>query len=179
VSGPTLSRPVDERDHVDGPADAPVTLVEYGDFECPHCGAAHPVVKAIQQAMGPRLRFAYRNFPLSQAHPHAEHAAEAAEAAAAQGQFWEMHDALFEHQRALDDRHLVRYAADLGLDADRVAEELANETHAPHVRADFRSGVRSGVNGTPTFFTNGERYDGDWRDAEAFAEVLEGAARKR
>src|SRR6476646_7201477 len=115
-----LTLPVSERDHIQGPADAPVTLVEYGDYECPHCGRAYPVVKAIQRHFGRRLRFVFRNFPLAEAHPHAAHAAEAAEAAAAQGRFWEMHDSLFEHQQALDDRHLVEYAGALGLDTSRL-----------------------------------------------------------
>src|SRR6059058_4798396 len=110
-----LTPSVYEHDHAQGPATAPVTLVEYGDYECPYCGAAYPMVKEVQARLGDRLRFAYRHFPLSQAHPHAEHAAEAAEAAGAQGRFWEMHDTLFEHQRALDDAHLRLYAESLGL----------------------------------------------------------------
>ena len=157
-----LTPAVSARDHVKGPADAAVTLVEYGDFECPHCGRAYPIVKAVQQAMGPRLRFGFRNFPLRESHPHAQHAAEAAEAAGAQGKFWEMHDRLFERQFALDDEYLVEYATDLGLDAQRFSKELAVGAYAPRVREDFRSGVRSGVNGTPTFFIDGARYDGSW-----------------
>src|SRR5579871_4401521 len=100
-----LTLPVGPRDHAQGPADARVTLVEYGDYECPHCGRAYPIVKEVQRRLGAALRFVFRNFPLIQSHPHAEHAAEAAEGAAALGQFWPMHDTLFEHQRALDDRH--------------------------------------------------------------------------
>jgi protein-disulfide isomerase len=159
-------------DHAAGPDDAPITLVEYGDFECPYCGMAYPIVKSIQRRLEGRLRFAFRNFPLREAHPHAEHAAEAAEAAAAQGKFWEMHNALFEHQKRLEDADLLRYAGELGLDAERVARELEAGTHAPRVRAQFRSGVRSGVNGTPTFFINGERYDGDWADEAEFLRAL-------
>jgi protein-disulfide isomerase len=159
-------------DHAAGPADARITLVEYGDYECPYCGMAYPVVREIQRALGDDLRFVFRNFPLAQAHPHAEHAAEAAEAAAAQGKFWEMHDMLYEHQDALEDDDLVGYARALGLDADRVARELATGAHEERVRRDFREGVRSGVNGTPTFFVNGVRYDGDWRDAESFIQDL-------
>src|SRR5579862_4735515 len=102
-----LTLPVTSRDHADGAADAAVTLVEYGDFECPHCGRAYPIVKAVQRELGHRLRFVFRPFPLAESHPHAQHAAEAAEAAAAQGAFWPMHDALFEHQQALDDAHLA------------------------------------------------------------------------
>jgi protein-disulfide isomerase len=157
-----LTLPVSDRDHAGGPADAPITLVEYGDYECPHCGAAYPIVKEAQRALGERLRFVFRNFPLTQIHPHAAHAAEAAEAAAAQGKFWEMHDWLFEHQRHLGDDRLVRAAETLGLDAGRVRRDLDSGAHQARVREDFMSGVRSGVNGTPTFFINGQRHDGPW-----------------
>ena len=163
-----LTPPVGPDDHTAGADDAPVTLVEYGDFECSYCGQAYPIVARIQKRLGPRLRFVFRNFPLGEAHPHAAHAAEAAEAAAAQGRFWEMHDLLYERQNALEDDQLIEYAETLGLDARRVARELADGTWTPAVRADFMSGVRSGVNGTPTFFINGDRFDGDWADAEAF-----------
>jgi len=166
-----LSPPVGPRDHAAGPNDAPVTLVEYGDFQCPHCGRAYPIVKQVQRALGSQLRFVFRNFPLTKIHPEAEHAAEAAEAAAAQGAFWQMHDRLFERQFALDDDHLVEYAAELGLDADRIRGELEAGTHSAHVRDDFMSGVKSGVNGTPTFFINGVRYDGSW-DLESLVAAL-------
>jgi len=172
-----LAVPVDEDDHSQGPADAPVTLVEYGDFECPHCRRAYPIVKAVQRRLGTRLRFVFRNFPLKELHLHAEHAAEAAEAAAAQGKFWVMHDRLFERQFALEDDNLIEYAAELGLDAARVARELAAHTYKPQVRDDFMSGVRSGVNGTPTFFINGVRYDESWDEAP-LAAALEAAARR-
>jgi protein-disulfide isomerase len=154
-----LTLPMGGRDHVQGPIDAPIVLLEYGDYECPYCGDAYPVVKAIQERLGDRLCFAFRNFPLTNAHPHAEHAAEAAEAAGMQGKFWEMHDTLYENQTALDDESLARYAADLGLDARLISEVIAG-AHAARVREDFRSGARGGVNGTPTFFINGVRYDG-------------------
>jgi len=173
-----LTLPVGERDHMLGPVDASVTLVEYGDFECPHCGRAYPIVKQIQRRLGRRLRFVFRHFPLRESHPHAEHAAEAAEAAGAEGKFWEMHDRLFERQFALDDDYLIEYAGDLGLDAARVGRELAAGTYAPRVREDFRSGVTSGVNGTPTFFINGLRYDESW-DLEPLVAALEQAAAKR
>jgi protein-disulfide isomerase len=163
-----LTVPVGERDHIQGPDSAPVTLVEYGDFECPYCGRAYPIVKALQERLGDRLRFVFRNFPLNNAHPHAEHAAEAAETAAAQGRYWEMHDRLYEHQRALDDAHLERYAADVGLDVARFNREMEAGEHRPRVREDFLSGVRSGVNGTPTFFVNGVRHD----DSYAFEVLL-------
>lgn len=174
----TLALAVGPRDHIAGPEQAAVTLVEYGDYECPHCGRAYPIVKAIQERFGDRLRFVFRNFPLTEIHPHAQHAAEAAEAAGAQGRFAEMHDALFEHQRALLDRHLLEYAAAIGLDEERFRQELAGHTHAARVREDFLSGVRSGVNGTPTFFINGFRHDGPW-DLETLSEALEAAATAR
>jgi protein-disulfide isomerase len=158
----TLTPPVAPRDHATGPSNAPLTLVEYGDFQCPHCGRAYPIVKDVQRRLGPQLRFVFRNFPLSKVHPEAVHAAEAAECAGSQDAFWPMHDRLFERQFALDDDHLVEYAAELGLDANRLRADLEAETYAPRVRDDFMSGVRSGVNGTPTFFINGERYDGSW-----------------
>jgi len=170
-----LTLPIGDRDHVHGPADAPVTLVEYGDYECPHCKRAFPIVQEIQQRMGRRLRFVYRNFPLRESHPHAQHAAEAAEAAGAQGKFWEMHDRLFERQFALEDENLVEYAADLGLDSARFRRELTQRTYEPRVREDFRSGVLSGVNGTPTFFINGVRHDDGW-EAEPLVAALERAA---
>jgi protein-disulfide isomerase len=157
-----LSLPVGARDHAQGPADAAVTLVEYGDYQCPHCGRAYPIVKKVQEHFGARLCFVFRNFPLATVHPNAEHAAEAAEAAASQGRFWEMHDALFEHQDALDDRHLGQYAELAGLDRVRFDRELKDGAHVHRVREDFMSGVRSSVNGTPTFFINGRRYDDSW-----------------
>jgi protein-disulfide isomerase len=171
---PVLSPPVTARDHAQGPADAPVTLVEYGDFECPHCGRAHPIIKTVQRHFGKRLRFVFRNFPIGTIHPHAQRAAEAAETAAAQDKFWEMHDTLFEHQRALDDQHLEKYADSLKLDRARFDREMAAGTHAGRVRDDFMSGVRSGVNGTPTFFIDGVRYDGSW-DPESLIAALESA----
>ena len=176
MSGSRLTPPVQEGDHATGPADAPVTLVEYGDFECPYCGMAYPIVKAAQRRLGDRLRFVFRHFPLKESHPHAKHAAEASEAAAEQGAFWGMHDALYEHQHALADADLLRYATQLGLDAERVGRELAEGTYARRVRDDFRSGVTSGVNGTPTFFVNGERYDGAWVDEGTFIRALRVAA---
>lgn len=167
-----LSSPVTDRDHIQGTTHAVLTLVEYGDYECPHCGRAYPIVKEVQRRLGPQLRFVFRNFPLAQIHPHAQHAAEAAEAAAAQGRFWEMHDALFEHQRSLDDRHLSQYAVSVGLDLERFQQELTAHTYASRVREDFLSGVKSGVNGTPTFFINGLRHDDDW-DVETLTQALQ------
>jgi protein-disulfide isomerase len=167
-----LTLPVSvDRDHIQGPADAPLTLLEYGDYECPYCGAAYPIVKQVQSQMGNRLRFVFRNFPITTSHPHAEHAAEAAEAAASQGKFWEMHDLLYENQKRLEDADLHRYAEQLGLDVQRFAEDLANGAHIGRVREDFMSGVRSGVNGTPTFYVNGLRHDGDYQ-LESLVAVL-------
>jgi protein-disulfide isomerase len=177
VSDGELSPPVSERDHASGPADAPVTLVEYGDYECPYCGQAHPIVQAIRRKLGKRLRFVFRNFPLAEMHPHARHAAEVAEAAADQGKFWEMHDALFENQDSLEDDQLIALAKRLKLDAERIATALEEGTYTKRVRDDFRSGVRSGVNGTPTFFINGQRYDGPWSDERGFLAALESAAK--
>lgn len=168
---PRLAMPVSARDHAHGPADAPVTLVEYGDYECPYCGRAHPIVKQLQQRLGAQLRFVFRNFPLTTIHSHAQAAAEAAEAAGAQGRFWEMHDALLEHQHTLTAPALTMYAERAGVDADRLHRDLAERTFEERVREDFRSGVRSGVNGTPTFFINGVRYDGSW-EFEPLLEAL-------
>jgi protein-disulfide isomerase len=172
-----LQPPVGPDDHAQGPEGAPVTLVEYGDFECPYCGQAYEIVKAIQQRLGGKLRFVFRNFPLMEAHPHAEHAAEAAEAAGARGRFWDMHDLLYENQRRLDDASLAGYAEAIGLDAQRVMQALEDGTYEPQVREDFMSGVRSGVNGTPAFFVNGVRWDGPWNDPAVFLQTLQEAAR--
>ena len=162
-------------DHAQGKADAPVTLVEYGDYECPHCGRAFPIVKRLQARLGAPLRFVFRNFPLAEAHPHATAAAEIAEAAALQGKFWEMHTVLFTHQQALEAADLQNYAEKLDLDIDKLAAALQSGAPAERVRADFQSGVRSGVNGTPTFFINGLRFDDDWTDEAAFAAALTAA----
>ena len=165
----------EERDHILGRPDAPVTLVEYGDYQCPYCGAAHPIVQEALERMGRQLRFVFRNFPISTSHPRAQPAAEAAEAAAAQRRFWPMHDLLLENQEQLGDAHLRDYAQRLGLDVVAFAHELAEHTHAPRVREDFMTGVRSGVNGTPTFFINGRRHDGAY-DLPNLLAALEDAA---
>jgi protein-disulfide isomerase len=158
---PRLSLPVGERDHSEGSADAPMVLVEYGDYQCPYCGAAYPVIKKVKKEFGKDLRFIFRNFPLTNLHPHALWAAETAEAVAAQGKFWEMHDFLFENQRYLgDEAHFTAFESKLKLDVKRIASEVAEGTYRPRVEEDFSSGVRSGVNGTPTFFIAGSRYDG-------------------
>lgn len=166
-----LSVPISKRDHIQGPINAASTLVEYGDYECPYCGRAYSIVKAVQKSLGDDLCFAFRNFPLTNMHPHAEHAAEAAESAGVQGKFWEMHDTLYENQDALEDADLAQYAADLGLDVDRLVREVATGAHSKRIREDFMSGVRSGVNGTPSFFVNGVRHDGGY-DFESLLAAL-------
>ncbi len=173
--GARLTMPVGDRDHIQGDVESPLTLLEYGDYQCPACGQAYPMVKALQKAAGQQLRFVFRNFPLINAHPYAEHSAEAAESAAVQGHFWEMHDMLFENQRALEDRQLVQYASELGLDARTLINDLQEQRFAQRVREDFMSGIKSGVNGTPTFFINEIRYDGDY-DVESMLAALEQAA---
>lgn len=169
---PTLTVPVNERDHVAGTTDAPIELVEYGDYECPYCGAAHAVVKEIQRRLGPDLAFVFRNFPLVSVHPHALVAAEAAEAAGAQGRFWPMHDRLFENQHLLDARSLVQHALAVGVpDVERFVADLKDHRHLPRIREDLAGGARSGVNGTPTFFVNGVRHEGGY-DAASLTQAL-------
>lgn len=166
-----LILPVSERDHIRGPATALVTLVEYGDYECPYCGEAYPVVEELQRVLGDRLQFAFRHFPLAQVHPHALGAAEAAETAGAEDMFWEMHAILYTHQHALDGAHLIEYAIALGLDPTSFRHALEGRAYENRVREDFLSGVRSGVNGTPAFFIEGVRYDGP-RDFDSLVAVL-------
>jgi protein-disulfide isomerase len=171
-----LTLPVSaDRDHIQGPADAPVTLVEYGDYECPYCGAAYPIIKQVQARMGERLRFVFRNFPITTSHPHAQPAAEAAEAADALGRFWPMHDLLYENQRRLREPDLRAYAERLELDVERFENELAEHVHAARVHVDFMSGIRSGVNGTPSFYINGVRHDDSYELVTLLA-ALERAA---
>jgi protein-disulfide isomerase len=162
----TLKLPVSAEDHVQGAPNAAVTLVEYGDYECPHCAAACVIVKRIQKRFGDRLRFVFRNFPLGESHPHAQAAAETAEFAAAYGKFWEMHDLLFENQARLGGALFRELARQLGLSTAALSQALEEGLFSAHVRADFSGGVRSGVNRTPTFFINGERHDGSFEFAE-------------
>jgi protein-disulfide isomerase len=169
---PELTLPVSSsRDHIQGPQKAPITLLEYGDYECPYCGQAFTIVKLVQDLLGNNLRFVFRNFPLTQIHPHAQHAAEAAECAGAQNKFWEMHDILYENQQALEDENLLEYAKVLELDMSRFQDDFYNHTFALRVREDFLSGIRSGVNGTPTFYINGMRYNDSW-DQETLTKTL-------
>jgi protein-disulfide isomerase len=170
ASATQLTVPVGERDHALGPAAARVTLLEYGDFECPFCGMAYPAIKELRQRLPDRLRFVFRHFPRPE-HPHARHAAEAAEASAAQGRFWEMHDLLFEHQHALEDDDLLDYAAQLGLDTGRFGSDLASHAHRDRVQGDVLSAIASGSHGTPTFFINGLRHEGAWQLEDLLAAV--------
>jgi protein-disulfide isomerase len=172
----TLKIPVTSADHIQGDAHAPAILVEYGDYECPHCGIAFPIVKQVQEHFGRRLGFVFRNFPLNEIHPHAEDAAEAAEFAAAEKRFWEMHDALFENQDALELSMLLELANELGLSVEALDRALGDGKYTPRVREDFRGGVRSGVNGTPTFFINGVRHD-DSFDLDTMLAAIEDAAK--
>ena len=165
----SLKVPVAPADHILGDEHAPVTLVEYGDYECPHCGHAHPIVKAVRKHFGQQLRFVYRHFPLTQIHPHAEVAAEAAEFAGASGRVWEMHDGIFENQDRLGVPLLTELVGELGLSSNDLVGDLQDHVYVPKVKSDFLGGVRSGVNGTPTFFVNGRRYEG----TPEFAELVE------
>ena len=169
-----LAVPVHAGDHVRGPAGAPLTMVEYGDFECPESAKAAAVLRDVRRRLAEQVRFVYRHFPIRHKHPHAQWAAEAAEAAGAQGRFWEMHNALFVHQRLLGDDHLGLYVSHLTLDAARLRGDIAAHVHAPRVQADYESGERSGVLGTPTIFINGVRYDGPV-DAEPLTAALTAA----
>lgn len=155
-----LSDPVTEKDHALGRSDAPVTIVEYGDYECPSCLNAVPIVQEMRQALGDRARFVFRHFPRNSIHPHASAAAEAAEAAGEQGKFWEMHAALFKHQKELGEVDFSHLALTLGLEIYRFDTSRSMEKHRNRIRADFESGERSGVYKTPTFFINGRRYEG-------------------
>jgi protein-disulfide isomerase len=171
-----LAVPVSAHDHIQGNEHAVVTLVEYGDFQCPACAAAYPLVKQLQHRYAGNLRFVFRHFPLGQAHPFAQMAAELAEAAAVEGQFWAMHDWLYENQDAWvadGPAGLEAGARALGLDAQALAATLRNPQIDAHIRRDFMGGVRSGVNGTPGFYVDGYLYQGDFDGlAHALARVI-------
>ena len=169
-----LIPPVGERDHIRGPEDAPVTLVEYGDYDCPWTGRAYPVGKALLREFSGRLAFVFRAFPLTRIHENAQAAAEASEAAAVQGKFWEMHDRLFESRRKLSRDDLLHYAEEVGLDVERFRRETEERVHARAVRASLKSGLESGVTGTPAFFLNGIRYEGPY-DLDALSDAISGA----
>lgn len=167
-----LKKPVDESDHARGASDARVTLVEYGDFQCPYCGRAYPIVRELERLAGNDLRVVFRHFPLREVHTHAEAAAEAAEAAAVQGSFWPMHDLLFENQGDLSAPALLRYASRVVGDTDRWLRDMRERTFMDQVDKDFASGVMSGVSGTPTFYVNGRRHDGAF-DLDSLARAVE------
>ena len=163
-------------DHVQGPADAPVTVLEYGDYECPFCrGGARDVHRMLDLYPG-SIRFVFRNFPIPQLHPHAEQAAEAAEAAAAQGKFWEMYDLLLRPSSRLDLDSLLGYARDLGLDIDRFRKEVTGRAHAAKIEGDVREGVSDGVNATPKFYVDGKRIDGKF-PLEGLEDAIRGSVR--
>ena len=173
-----LSLPISERDHFVGELDAAATLLEYGDFECRSCGRAHPILRDVVRRAGSALCFVFRHFPQTETHPHALLAAQASEAAGAQAMFWPMHDALFENQGALDLASILGYASTLRLNMRRFASDLENGVYLDKVKADFHSGVRSGVNGTPSFYIDGFRFDGAW-DVETLTAAIEIAARQK
>lgn len=172
-----LAVPVGPLDHVRGPDGAAITLVEYGDYECSYCGEAFPIIKELQRRFTGALRFVFRNLPLPEVHPHAERAAEAAEAVGIQGWFWEMHDLLYQHQDDLSDEALMAYAERAGADVHEVASVLASGAPRQRVQDDVSGAIRSGVNGTPTFFVNGDHYEGSWA-LEPFTEHLQGVLRQ-
>jgi len=174
---PALTLPVSARDHAQGPESAPLTMVEYGDYQCPYCGAAFPVVKRIQKRLGDDLRFVFRNFPLTRAHPYAEAAAEAAEAAGLLGKFWPMHDVIFKNQAALTPESLLMWARRLGLEDKDLAATFGRPEILRKIKEDRMSGLRSGVNGTPTFYINGARYEGPYND-EYLLDALGAALRE-
>ena len=171
-----LAVPVSSRDHSQGSATAAVTLVQYGDYECPYTRLSTTIVRAIQQQLGEQLRFVFRNFPLTEIHPHALHAALAAEAAAAQGKFWQMHDSIFHHQHTLEDSDLAHFAVAVGLDLQQYARALADQRSLARIEEDVEGGERSGVQGTPTFFINGVLYFGSWKQ-DALLAALQAASR--
>jgi protein-disulfide isomerase len=175
-----LETPPGPDDHYLGPADAPVVLVQYGDFECPHCARAHAAVRTALAELGEEVRFIFRSFPLIEKHSHAQAAAEAAESVAAHGgndAYWDMHDILFANQDALEPDDLLSYAESLGVDHTAVANDLSTGVMAARVREDLDGGLRSGVNGTPAFFVNGRRFTGDWSNPAVFSAALRAAAR--
>jgi protein-disulfide isomerase len=167
----TLKVPVGTADHIQGEENAGLTLVEYGDYECPHCGRAYPIVKRVQKHFGKRLRFVFRNFPLGEMHPHAEFAAETAEFAGTHGKFWEMHDLLFESQNRLGGELFEELAKRLKLASADLLTALEKREFLARVRTDFAGGVRSGVNGTPTFFVNGQRHDAPFEYVDLVAAI--------
>ncbi|WGH75130.1 DsbA family protein [Tenacibaculum tangerinum] len=166
-----LELPVNDQDQIAGPENAKITIVEYGDYECPHCKMAMPIVKRIKEDYGDDLRLVFRNFPLTQIHKFANDAARAAELAGEYDKFWEMHELIFRNQDQLDIDHLIDYAKQLGIDSDEFSARLEQNEKVEKVKSDFMSGVESGVNGTPSFFVNGKKYEGSW-EYEDFSKIL-------
>lgn len=164
---------INPKDHVQGSANAKIEIIEYGDYECSYCQQAFYVVKQIQEELGNDIRFAFRNFPLAEMHPNALHAAIAAEAAAGLGKFWDMHDILYENQEYLDDSYLLQYAKAVGLDAKQFEEEFGKDECYQKVKDDYNSGIQNSVEGTPTFFINGEKYEGNWMTSEFVEDLKE------
>ena len=158
----SLRPPVSAEDHIHGENSAIIELVEYGDYQCPHCKKAYPIVKRLQEKLGEKMKFVFRNFPLAKIHPEATMAAIATEAAALQGKYWEMHEIVFENQEQLDKSSLLQYALTLQLNMPQFEKDMARQELTHKVEADFESGIRSGVNATPTFFINGEKYNNGW-----------------
>jgi protein-disulfide isomerase len=169
---PRLIPPVSERDHILGVDNAPLTLVEFGDYQCPYCGAAHEVVKELQENFRKKLRFVFRHFPLTQIHEYALLAAEAAEAAGFQGKFWPLHEVLYENQAWLGPESILKWAGDLGLNLEKLGKDIAEGRAMKRIKEDRLSGIRSGVNGTPTFFLNGLRHNGPF-DYNSLSENLQ------
>lgn len=159
-----MSLQTDKNDHISGNPNASVELLEYADYQCPYCGQAYYILKEVQEQLGNNLRFVFRNFPIPQLHPYAIHAAIAAEVAGAQGKFWEMHDKLFENQRQLEDQNLMRYAEEIGLDTKRFETDFSKDEYFRKVNHDYETGIQNGVQGTPTFFINGQIFEGNWMD---------------
>jgi len=166
-----MSIKINEKDHVQGNENAKIELIEYGDYECPYCGEAYPIIKKVQKELGNNLKFIFRNFPLVEMHPFALHAAIASEAAAEQGKFWEMHDILYENQKNLKDSDLIKYAEKIDLDVSKFEEDFNSNNIYQKIKEDFDSGVKNEIQGTPAFFINGKPFEGNWMDTE-FIEYL-------
>jgi protein-disulfide isomerase len=169
----SLKPPVSAQDHIQGNPKAKVELVEFGDYQCPHCGHAYPIIKQVQEALGDQLKFVFRNFPLAEIHPQARIAAVATEAANRQGKYWEMHDIIFENQQQLRLPHLLGYARTLGLNMEQFETDIGDDGLGDIIEEDFESGVRSGVNGTPTFFIDGHKYGGSWEADQLISFIRE------
>lgn len=154
------------KDHIQGNANASVELIEYADYQCPYCKQAYYILREVKRQLGDKVKFVFRNFPLPELHPYAIHAAIAAETAAEQGKFWEMHNILFENQENLQDGSLLEYAKRIGLDVAKFQKDFGEDQFVQKVKDDYESGIKNGVEGTPTFFINGEKFDGNWMDPQ-------------